>query len=241
MSQQRSPNRDKAFEIYKEHGGKIANRRIAEMLNISEKTVGGWKCKDKWDKQINGVLQTNKQSTPKSRGGQPGNKNAVGNSGGAAPKGNKNAEKHGFFSRWLPPETLEIVQAIESKSPIDLLWDQITLQYTAIIRAQHIMYVKDQQDMTKEISAESDGATSWDVQQAWDKQAKFLQAQSRAMAALNSMFKQYDELLRSDLATEEQRVRLDKLKLDLDRAKEMGNNEDSLADALRGLIRDLDD
>ncbi len=37
MPRQRSPNRDRAFEIYKEHGGNIENRRIAEMLDISEK------------------------------------------------------------------------------------------------------------------------------------------------------------------------------------------------------------
>jgi hypothetical protein len=33
------------------------------------------------------------------RGGQPSNKNAVGNKGGGAPLGNKNARKHGFNER----------------------------------------------------------------------------------------------------------------------------------------------
>lgn len=33
------------------------------------------------------------------RGGQPGNKNAVGNRGGGAPHGNRNAVKHGGYSR----------------------------------------------------------------------------------------------------------------------------------------------
>lgn len=33
------------------------------------------------------------------RGGQPGNRNAVGNRGGGAPPGNKNAEKHGGYAR----------------------------------------------------------------------------------------------------------------------------------------------
>ena len=53
MPRQRSPNRDRAFEIYREHGGNIENRRIAEMLGISEKSVSGWKCKDKWDDNLN--------------------------------------------------------------------------------------------------------------------------------------------------------------------------------------------
>ena len=124
------------------------------MLEIPEKTVSGWKCKDKWEEQLNGVLQSDIRSTPKHKGGQPGNQNAVGN-GGGAPLGNKNAEKHGFFSKWLPAETLEIMQEIQTNEPIDLLWDQIMIQYTAIIRAQRIMYVHDSDDLSKEISMQS--------------------------------------------------------------------------------------
>ena len=48
MARVRSPNRDKAFEIYKESSGNIANREIAKILDISEKTISGWKVKDKW-------------------------------------------------------------------------------------------------------------------------------------------------------------------------------------------------
>ena len=47
MARVRSPNRDEAFEIYKQHKGKIANREIAKILDISEKTKLGWKVKYK--------------------------------------------------------------------------------------------------------------------------------------------------------------------------------------------------
>lgn len=227
MPRERSPNRDKAFEIYKEHGGKIENRRIAEMMNIPEKTIGGWKCKDKWDEQLNGVLQTKERSTPKRYGAPPGNKNAAGH---GAPARNKNAEKHGFFSKYLPPETLEIMQAIESKSPLDILWDQIMIQYTAIIRAQQIMYVRDRADMTKEQTLSGDTSDAWEVQQAWDKQANFLQAQSKAMTALNGMIKQYEDMLKKDLATEEQRARIDKLKAETGRLTGEGLDTEDLSD-----------
>lgn len=183
------------------------------MLDISEKTVGGWKCKDKWSEQLNGVLQTDKRSTPKHKGGQPGNKNATG------PPGNKHAEKFGFFSKYLPPETKEIFDAVQDADPIDLLWHQIQIQYAAIVRAQRIMYVEDIDDVTTTKIGESFGEASsserWEVQQAWDKQASFLQAQSRAMKTLQSLFKQYDELLKSDLATEEQKARIDRLKAEI--------------------------
>lgn len=48
MARAGSPARDKAFEIYNELIGVITNRAIADQLEIFEKTVGGWKSKDKW-------------------------------------------------------------------------------------------------------------------------------------------------------------------------------------------------
>ena len=94
MARVRSQNRDKAFEIYKEYNGNIANREIAKILDISEKTISGWKAKDKWNEKLNGVLQKEIRSTPKekrNKGGQIGNKNATG------PPGNKNAVTTGEF------------------------------------------------------------------------------------------------------------------------------------------------
>ena len=67
MARVRSPNRDKAFELYKESNGKIQNREIANILGISEKTVSGWKVKDKWNSKLNGVLQKDERSTPKEK------------------------------------------------------------------------------------------------------------------------------------------------------------------------------
>lgn len=222
MARVRSPNRDKAYEIYKEHGGNIENRRIAEILQISEKTVGGWKCKDAWDNKLNGVLQKVKRSTPKAKGGQPGNKNATG------PPGNKNAEKHGLFSKYLPEETLSIIQEMPT-SPLDILWDQIQISYAAIIRSQQIMYVQDREDKTIERIERKDGnvfGEKWEVQQAWDKQGSFLQAQARAQSELRSLIKQYDELLHKnwDLATEEQKARIAQIKAQTD--KLTGNNSE---------------
>ncbi|MCY9549105.1 hypothetical protein M5W82_19695 [Lysinibacillus xylanilyticus] len=40
-------------------------------------------------------------------------------------KRNSIAEKHGFFSKFLPEETLEIMEAMNERSPADLIWDQI--------------------------------------------------------------------------------------------------------------------
>lgn len=207
MARVRSPNRDKAFEIYKENNGDIANREIANILNISEKTISGWKVKDKWNENLNGVLQKEIRSTPKekrNKGGQPKN---------------KNAEKFGFFSKYLPKETISIMDEIMTKDPLDILWEQITIQYTAIIRAQRIMYVESKEEMIKELkkeeyTADGDSKLEYEFQFAWDRQATFLNAQSRAMGELRSLIKQYDSMLNSNwsLATEEQKLRIEKLK-----------------------------
>ncbi|EJW16987.1 phage terminase small subunit [Paenibacillus alvei] len=186
---------------------------IAEKHGVSLNTVKSWKQRHGWNRNKGAPSE---KSVRTNKGGAPrGNQNAKGNRGGAAPKGNKNAEKHGFFSKYLPAESLEIMQQLETKQPLDIVWDNIMIQYAAIIRAQQIMYVRDQDDKTIERIEEKRGKVSgerWEVQQAWDKQATFLQAQSRAMSTLQSLIKQYDELLRTELATEEQKARIEVLR-----------------------------
>ena len=57
MPRARNPNRDKAYQIYTEHGGAITNRDIAALLNEDEKVVAVWKSRDKWN-----VVQQSKES-----------------------------------------------------------------------------------------------------------------------------------------------------------------------------------
>lgn len=205
----RAPNEkaETAKQMYLE-GQKMVD--IAVALDIPEGTIRSWKNRYKWS----ATLQKDDRNVAKKCGAPVGNKNAVG-----GPPGNKKAEKFGFFSKYLPPETKEIFDAVQDADPIDLLWHQIQIQYAAIVRAQRIMYVEDIDDVTTTKIGESFGETSsserWEVQRAWDKQASFLQAQSRAMKTLQGLFKQYDELLKSDLATEEQKARIDRLRAEI--------------------------
>lgn len=59
MPRARDPNRDKAFEIYKKHKGKIDLVEIASLLNVSSGTIRGWKSKDKWEEKLNGAFPKN--------------------------------------------------------------------------------------------------------------------------------------------------------------------------------------
>ena len=131
----------------------------------------------------------------------------------------KTQEKYGFFSKYLPEETREIFSAIDHADPLDLLWHQIQLAYAAIIRAQRIAYVKDQDDKTKEIVMSGETSDMYSVQQAWDKQNNFLKAQARAQGELRNMIKQYDEMLHKnwEAASEEQRARIAQMKAQTER------------------------
>jgi phage terminase small subunit len=61
----RDPNRDRAFEIWRDSGGTAKLKDIADQLGLSEGTVRGGKNKDKWDEQLNGTLQSNERDAPK--------------------------------------------------------------------------------------------------------------------------------------------------------------------------------
>lgn len=195
---------------------------IASQLNIPEGTVRRWKCTHKWDNE-----RSDKKSerSHRKKGGQPGNQNAQGH-GGTGPPENRNAEKYGFFSKYLPDETREIFSAIEQADPLDLLWHQIQIAYAAIIRAQRIAYVRDRDDKTKEKIMSGETSDMYSVQQAWDKQNEFMKAQARAQSELRSLIKQYDEMLHKDwgMASEEQRSRIAQIKAQTD--KLTGNNQE---------------
>lgn len=62
------------------------------------------------------------------RGGQPGNKNAVGNRGGGAPTGNQNGRTHGGYSRLWPlsDEETEMIGTMEY-APEKMLEDEIAM------------------------------------------------------------------------------------------------------------------
>ncbi|AFL99507.1 phage terminase, small subunit [Desulfitobacterium dehalogenans ATCC 51507] len=76
MARERSPDRDKAFEIYQQHQGDIANREIAKLLDIPEKTISVWKLRDKWKERIGCSTSKTERSTTKRKQDESGNKNA---------------------------------------------------------------------------------------------------------------------------------------------------------------------
>lgn len=219
MGRARDPNRDKAFEIYSENNGNIELVEIAERLGVSAGTVRGWKSKDKWEPKTKGTFQKkNTERSKNPRGAPKGSKNALGH---GAPKGNTNAIKHGLFAKYLPQEVYEIAQELSDKQPIDILWENITLTYANLLHAQRILFVQDVEDSNTFVTSEGKAGVGYEHHTAWDKQGKALAAIARAQSELKGMIKTYDELTRSPLVTEEQRLRIDNLKAQL------GSNDES--------------
>ncbi|OOR23178.1 terminase small subunit [Bacillus wiedmannii] len=62
MARQRSPDRDKAFEIYKASKGEKPLIDIAAELNLKPSQIRKWKSQDKWDEKLNGNVTIAKRS-----------------------------------------------------------------------------------------------------------------------------------------------------------------------------------
>lgn len=226
----------KAKELYKT-GMKLVE--IASQLNLPPGTVRRWKSTYEWDSERS---EKKSERSNRKKGGQPGNKNSVGHAP-SVPMKNKNAETHGFFSKYLPEETFSIIQEINKKDPLDILWENIEIAYAAIVRAQRIAYVRDSGDDTIIKSGYKTGNVIGEdflVQTAIDKQSKFMQAQARAQGELRSLIKQYDEMLHKnwDLATEEQKARIMVLKAKTNNEDQEEIANDGFLEALNGTAQE---
>lgn len=229
---------EKHIQAYKDYVKGMKYKDLAEKYGVSVNTIKSWKQRHGWERKKGAPIE---KSVHTKKGGQPGNKNALGNNGGA-PQRNQNAVTHGFFSKFLPEETLEIMEEIQERSPADMIWDQIQIQYAAIIRAQRIMHVQDQDDMTKVLKKEKPGMfgdeKEWEFQFAWDRHATFLNAQSRAMGELRGLIKQFDQLAHEQ---DERRLKLEQMRLNIEKAKKdiNGDNGNSKENEVAAMLRKM--
>jgi len=227
---------------------KITFKDLAEKHNVKLGTLKSRRSREKWSRDATNkkdATQSKKVATKsagdrttqkkkstskaqKNRSGNPNPKNQF-------TKRNQAARKHGFFSKYIPEETLEIMGTLESSNPSDLIWDQIQIQYAAIIRAQRIMFVTDKDEMIKELKKEKmqqdiigeneDGETltipthvekEYEFQFAWDRHATFLNAQSRAISELRTSIRQFVDMTNED---DERRLKLDLMQSNINKVK----------------------
>jgi len=223
LSDARAPNYELAYEDYRKG---MKYKEIAEKYGVTLNTVKSWKTRYRWSKDPQKGVHTKSEKVCTQKGGQPGNRNAAGH-GGTGPPKNKNAEKHGLFSKWLPEETNEIMETVRGMDQADILYENILIHQTALIRSQQIMYVKDRDDITKELKKVKTATSGmsgknksseleYEFLFAHDKQASYLQAQSRAMQTLLSMITKFKEMTAPD---DERLLRLELMEAELDKRR----------------------
>ncbi|QIW21207.1 phage terminase small subunit [Bacillus thuringiensis] len=140
MARKRDPRRDQAKKIWidnEKSGNENKLVDIAKQIGVPANTVRKWKAQEKWEEELKGnaphskgSAPISKRNAPKQKGAQIGNKNAVGNKGGAAPLRNGNAVKTGEYrSLWqeaLDEEEKKLLQ-IEEIDPVQECIDAIQL------------------------------------------------------------------------------------------------------------------
>lgn len=211
---------------------------LADKHGVKYSTLRSRKNREDWQQGV----ATNDATKKDGRGAPKGNQNAKGNAGGGAPENNKNAVSHGLFANWMPEETLEIIRELSQKSPADMIWENILIQYTAIIRAQKIMYVMDTNDDISNITSikldpmlQDDEGKPVRVEEkrewhmAYQKQESFMNAQSRAVSTLSSLIKQYVVMADED---DSRRLELERMHAEVDKAKAQAEIIKSEADKL---------
>ncbi|WP_340397098.1 phage terminase small subunit [Paenibacillus sp. FSL E2-0202] len=91
MARERSPERDRAMQMWLEGSGKMKLKDIAAALSIPDSKVRKWKTMDGWEEELKGSVSPESKGSAPLRGAPKGNRNAVANRGGAPP-GNQNAK-----------------------------------------------------------------------------------------------------------------------------------------------------
>ena len=127
---------------------------IASQLNLPEGTVRRWKSTYKWEteRSDNNSERSHKKGPPK------GNKNAIGNKGGAAPEQNKNAVKTGEF------ETLffDALEEDEKKliSMVQLDKEQLLLQEIQLLTVRERRMLKRIEDIKQSAADQTERKAS---------------------------------------------------------------------------------
>lgn len=241
MARSRNPNRDKAYEIYKDHNGEISPKKISELIGENVNNIRNWKSSDKWDEQLR---EDTRAGAPK------GNQNAKGSKGSP---GNVHNYKHGLYThedrytkgnlaKILPKNLLNTIVELQEESPVDKLWRSILIQEAKILNMQKTTHVKNKKDITKELKKVSKGkvtSTEYEIQFAWDKENSNITALSKAMDTLTKMIDRYDKMIHAnwDLVTEEQKLRIEVLKSKLGTQGNGNSKEVSKLDSILAEIK----
>lgn len=218
---------------------------ISKALEVPVGTIRSWKNRYNWDEKSNATLHKRKRNVAKAKGGQPGNQNAIGNHGGAAPEGNKNAVTTGEFETLLfdclEPEEKQLAAAVPNDKE-QLLFQEI--QLLTVRERRMLKRIEDlrQADFTtvkKKKGTEKDKWTDLDEKHATLGQIQNIEdaltrVQARKQAAIDSLHR---------FGVDDARLQIELMKLDMAALKLGGQEteveEDGFLEALNTEAGDL--
>ena len=151
MDEIRAPNYELALLDY-QSGMKYKD--IAEKYGVTINTVKSWKTRYHWSKDKKKGVHTKSEKVCTQKGGQPGNKNAVGNKGGAAPEKNKNAVKTGEFEALFFDALEEDEKQLISMVQLDK--EQLLLQEIQLLTVRERRMLKRIEDL-KQAASDQEG------------------------------------------------------------------------------------
>ena len=193
---------------------------ISDSLGVPVGTIRSWKNRYNWACNPNATLQKKKRNVAKAKGGQPGNKNAVGH---GAPEQNKNAVTTGEFETllfdYLDSEEKKLVAAVPNDKEKLLLQE---IQLLTVRERRMLRRIEDlrQTDFTtvkkkkgiekdKQTDLNEDHATLGKIQSVEDALTRVQARKQRAIEALHKFG--FDD---ARLKLESMRTELAMMKLD---------------------------
>jgi uncharacterized protein YjcR len=218
---------------------------ISKALEVPVGTIRSWKKRYNWDKKSNATLHKRKRNVAKAKGGQRGNQNAIGNHGGAAPEGNKNAVTTGEFETLLfdclEPEEKQLAAAVPNDKE-QLLFQEIqllTVRERRMLKRIENLRQADFTTVKKKKGTEKDKWTDLDEKHATLGQIQNIEdaltrVQARKQAAIDSLHR---------FGVDDARLEIELMKLDMAALKLGGQEteveEDGFLEALNTEAGDL--
>lgn len=218
---------------------------ISKALEVPVGTIRSWKNRYNWDEKSNATLHKRKRNVAKAKGGQPGNQNAIGNHGGAAPEGNKNAVTTGEFETLLfdclEPEEKQLAAAVPNDKE-QLLFQEIqllTVRERRMLKRIENLRQADFTTVKKKKGTEKDKWTDLDEKHATLGQIQNIEdaltrVQARKQAAIDSLHR---------FGVDDARLEIELMKLDMATLKLGGQEteveEDGFLEALNTEAGDL--
>ncbi len=211
---------------------------ISKALEVPVGTIRSWKNRYNWDEKTNATLHKRKRNVAKAKGGQPGNQNAIGNRGGAAPEGNKNAVTTGEFETLLfdclDPEEKQLAAAVPNDKE-QLLFQEIqllTVRERRMLKRIENLRQADFTTVKKKKGTEKDKWTDLDEKHATLGQIQNIEdsltrVQARKQAAIDSLHR---------FGVDDARLEIELMKLDMAALKLGGQETEVEEDGFLGAL-----